>query len=171
MSKLVNVKKARLEIANLLGQDKTLLSLLLNDKPSALTDEVVQGTKVMGLNELISKNYICFSTPLESAMKDISRNTFLLILVDNMTFAQSDGVRASFVLYLSTDNSHSLMDGNRDRLLEGCDRIAEVLQDRKLSSAGQIKITSMQYVNFSTYRQGYAIYLSITDLQERQAEI
>ena len=58
MSKLVNVKKARLEIANLLGQDKTLLSLLLNDKPSALTDEVVQGTKVMGLNELISKNYI-----------------------------------------------------------------------------------------------------------------
>ena len=104
MSKLVNVKKARLEIANLLGQDKTLLSLLLNDKPSALTDEVVQGTKVMGLNELISKNYICFSTPLESAMKDISRNTFLLILVDNMTFAQSDGVRASFVLYLSTDN-------------------------------------------------------------------
>ena len=169
MSKLVNVKKARLEIASLLGQDKTLLSLLLNDKPSALTDEVVQGTKVMGLNELISKNYICFSTPLESAMKDISRNTFLVILVDSMTFAQSDGVRASFVLYFTTDNAHILMDGNR--LLEGCDRIAEVLQDRKLSSAGQIKITSMQYVNFSTYRQGYAIYLSITDLQERQAEI
>lgn len=87
------------------------------------------------------------------------------MVLDTVSFNEEENSRANIFVYITTDDNHVLLDDNKNRLIESADRIVSVLQGKKLSAAGQINVTSMNYVTFSDHRSGYQINLNLTDLQ------
>lgn len=165
---LKNIKKAALEIGQLLAADEILCNLLYIDTPNALQ----QTGHSYSLNDMINDKYITVYPPVETTIKDIERNSFLVILLDNINLRVTDNnIRASFTIYTTTDSDHILLLENKNRLLEMCDRIIQVLDQAKLSSAGAIEIGSVSHVMLSEFRAGYRISLNITDQTNRKAEI
>ena len=166
--KLKNLKKAPIEIASLLAANKTILQLVYDDHPSVLTSP----TEInLGINELINSNYIGFYPATESGINEVDRNTFIVINMEDFGLQNSDSVSASGAVYITTDKAHSLLDGNRLRLLELADAIEGCLNGAKLSSAGVIQVSSINYVVFSDFRSGYRINIRLLDQQGRKAEL
>ena len=64
-----------------------------------------------------------------------------------------------------------ILDGNKLRLLELADSIESCLEGQKLSSAGKITLSSINYVVFSDFRSGYRINFRLNDQQARKAEL
>ena len=166
MEMLKNIKKALKEISLLLAQDEQLARLLYNDKSSALKEEGPSDWR-----SLIYDNYIRLTIPNETAIENTQQNTFIVLVLDTVSFNEEENSRANIFVYITTDANHILLDDNKNRLIEGADRIVSVLQSKKLSAAGQINVTSMNYVTFSDHRGGYQINLNLTDLQSGKVEL
>ena len=166
--KLKNLKKAPIEIASLLAANKKVVQLIKDDSPSALTQPKEQENTVQ---ELISSNYIGFYPATESGINEIDRNTFIIINMEDFGLQNSDSVSASGTVYITTDKAHSLLDENRLRLLELADTIEGCLDGAKLSSAGVVQVSSINYVVFSDFRSGYRINIRLLDQQGRKAEL
>ena len=165
---LRNIKKAALEIGQLLASNNTLCSLLYNDTPDALNIT----NRIYSLNEMLNDKYITVYPPVETTIKESTRNSFLVILLDSINLmVPDDNARASFTIYVTTDSDHILLNDNKNRLLEMCDQVLTSLDRVKLSSAGAISISSISHVMLSEFRAGYRIALSITDQTSRKAEI
>ena len=166
--KLKNLKKAPIEIASLLAANKKVVQLIKDDSPSALTQPKEQQNTVQ---ELINSNYIGFYPATESGINEIDRNTFIIINMEDFGLQNSDSVSASGTVYITTDKAHSLLDENRLRLLELADTIEGCLDGAKLSSAGVVQVSSINYVVFSDFRSGYRINIRLLDQQGRKAEL
>lgn len=167
--KLKNLKKAPMEIATLLAADDTVIQLVYNDNQSALSSP--KEIKI-NIQDLINSNYIGFYPATESGIKDIDRNTFIIINLEDINLQQADNnVSASGAVYITTDKSHCLLDNNKLRLLELADAIEGCLEGQKLSSAGKILLSSINYVVFSDFRSGYRINFRLMDQQSRKAEL
>lgn len=168
MRSLRNLKKCVLEIAQILAQDDILCRLLVNDSDNAL-DEVVTG---IDLNDLIDDNYICMFPPVENRIEDYGRNTFITILLDEISFL-SDGQNnlGTIIIYTSTNADHLLLANNKNRLLEMNDRVAQLLDGKKLSSAGTLRLQTMLHTMLSEFHAGYRIRLTIVDQESGKAEI
>lgn len=164
MEKLANIKKAVKEIALLLSLDDQLKCLLINEKD---TDNIPTFT----VNDLLKNEYISMYPPIESGIQKIDRHTFIVILIDSINLMNSENSRANISVYVSTDSEHIGWAQNQNRLLEMCDRVIDVLDEKKLSSAGQINITSINHVMLSEFRAAYRLNLNLTDIQVRKAEI
>lgn len=167
--KLKNLKKIPFEIATTLAADDIIVRLLYDDDPSVLnkTTDIA-----ISMQELISSNYIGFYPATESGIKDIDRSTFIIInMEDFMLTTQDNNTRATGAIYITTDKSHCLLLNNKHRLLELVDRIETVLNGRKLSAAGEIDLTSVNYVVFSDFRSGYRINFKCFDQANRKAEL
>lgn len=163
-----NLKKAAIEIGQLLASNGKLCNLLYLDTPDALQVE----PHSYSLNEMINEKYVTVYPPVETAIKNAERNTFIVILLDNINLYVADNnTRASFTIYVTTDADHILLNENKNRLLEMCDEVLTTLHETKLSSAGAIEVTSISHVMLSEFRAGYRIALSITDQSHRKAEI
>ena len=168
MTTLKNIKKAPLEMGQLLANNNKLCNLLYLDIPSALEETSISHS----LNDLINDHYITIYPPVETAIKDNTRNSFLIILLDNVNLQVADNnTRANFVVYVTTDVDHILLNNNKNRLLEMCDEVIKTLNGVKLSSAGIVQVSSIAHVMLSEFRAGYRISLSLTDQASRKAEI
>jgi hypothetical protein len=167
--KLRNLKKAPFEIATLLAGNPNIVRLIYDDKPSVLIDK---REFTLSIEDLIEQNYIGFYPATESGIKEIDKNTFIIINFEDFSLQNTDNnIGVSGSIYITTDKSHCLLSENRLRLLELIDEIEETLENKKLSSAGQIHINSANYVVFSDFRSGYRINLRIYDQQTRKAEL
>lgn len=175
--KLRNLKKVPFEVAEKLiitdnfgkleARDN-ILKLLFHDDMSALNKEVSPTT----IEYLIQKDYIGFYPATESGIKEIERNTFLIINLEDFSFQGADNnTSVSGSIYITTDKDHCLLENKKLRLLELMDAIETMLEGEKLSSAGQISITSAHYVVFSDFRSGYRINFRINDQATRKAEL
>ena len=167
MVKLINIKKAPIEIATILAQDDIIKKLLIIDDPEALERPVPDKT----LNDLLQEHYISMEPPVENRIEEYSRNTFISILVDTIMPAAEDNTRANFVIYASTNMDHILLKDNKNRLLELCDRIVQLLQNKKISTAGQINFNSMSHLMLSEFHTAYRLSLSSTDQQKKVGDI
>lgn len=168
MNKLRNIKNAVFEIAQILGQDDILCRLLVVDDNDPFNAERPN----KDVNDLISEKYISMYTPTENAIEDFGRNTFVSIIIDNISLTSADAnSRAIISIYVSTDLSHTIIKNNKNRLLEMCDRIETLLDNAKLSSAGQITVSSIQHVMLSELHDAYRLGCSISDQIIRKAEI
>ena len=169
--KLKNFEKLPFEIATrLLTKDDKLaeeiISLLCDDSNN-LSSFV---TKT--LQELIAEEYINFTPATESGIKDISRNTFLVINTEDFNFNLSDSnINVIGSIYITTDKSHYLLSDNSLRLLKLADAIISALDNEKMSSAGKISISSMNYVVFSEFRGGFRINFRCVDQPTKKAEL
>lgn len=163
--KLKNIKKVPFEIATILAANQKIIRLIYNDNPSVLTD---QQDILLTTQQLISLNYIGFYPATETGIKDIDKNTFIII---NMEDISLDNISANGSIYITTDKAHCLLENNTLRMLELADEIESTLENQKLSSAGQIHLTSINYVVFSDFRSGYRINFRLNDQQNRKAEL
>lgn len=166
--KLKNLKHTPIEIAQVLASNQKIVSLLYNDSEFALTTPV----PTIPIGELINNDYIGFYPATESGIKNIERNSFIIINLEDFSLQATDNnTTASGAIYITTDKSHCLLAENKLRLLELADEIDSTLDGQKLSSAGQIRLTSVNYVVFSDFRSGYRINFRINDQQHRKAEL
>ena len=167
--KLKNLKKAPIEIASLLAANKKIIQLIKDDSPSALTQPKDFETSVQ---ELINSEYVGFYPATETGIKEINRNTFIIINLEDFSLHTTDkNVNASGAIYVTTDRAHCLLDNNSLRLLELADAIEGCLEGVKLTSAGTLQISSINYVVFSDFRSGYRINIRLADQQSRKAEL
>ena len=166
--KLKTLKKTPFQIAQLIASNPTVVNLIYNDSPSVLTDENV----VVDFNSLVTDGYINFYPATDAGIRDMQRNTFIIINLEDFNLNSTDSnTTATGAIYITTDKAHSLLDNNKLRLLELADEIETTLADQKLASAGQIKMMSMTYVVFSEFRSGYRISFRLADQQTRKAEL
>lgn len=166
--RLKNLKKAPMEIASLLATDEKVVKLIYNDSPSALTESF----SPVSMQDLINQDYIGFYPAIESGIKDIERNTFIIINTEDFSLAQAGiNTTVSGSIYVTTDKAHSLLTNGAIRLLELVDAIDSCLENQKLSSAGKISLVDVQYVTFSDFRCGYRIGFRLIDQQNRKAEL
>jgi hypothetical protein len=167
--KLRKLKDVPYQIAQILASSEDVVRLIYSDEPSVL---LTKNQITVGVNDLINDDYIGFYPATESGIKDIERNTFIIINCEDFNLQAADkNVSASGAIYITTDKAHSLLSQGKLRLLELADAIDSVLNDQKLSAAGQISLTSINYVVFSDFRSGYRINFRVHDQQTRKAEL
>lgn len=166
MKTLKNIKKAPFEIGQILAANKEICALLLDDTNDPKAADAT-------FNDLLTKNYITIYPPVaDGAIKDYTRNTYLVILIDAInTNANENNLSVSGTIYITTDESHILLTNNRNRLLELADKILQVLDGVKISSAGEIHVTDIMHIMLTNFRAGYRISFTFSDQQARKAEI
>lgn len=154
MGKLINIKRAPIEIAQLLYNNKTLMSLITNTN----IDNPIDWTTI------VAQKYISLCPPLEDGTITGERDLSLIILLDriNMNGADSNMI-VSGKIYINAEASRILDSNYNNLLLEIVDEICNTIDGVKLTASGQISINSINYISYSTMRCGYSINFSFTD--------
>lgn len=154
MGRLINIKRAPIEIAQLLYNNKTLMSLITNTN----IDNPIDWTTI------VAQKYISLCPPLEDGTITGERDLSLIILLDriNMNGADSNMI-VSGKIYINAEASRILDSNYNNLLLEIVDEICNTIDSVKLTASGQIAINSINYVSYSTMRCGYSINFSFTD--------
>ena len=154
MGKLINIKRAPIEIAQLLYNNKTLISLITNTN----IDNPIDWTTIL------AQKYISLCPPLEDGTITGERDLSLIILLDriNMNGADSNMI-VSGKIYINAEASRILDSNYNNLLLEIVDEICNTIDGVKLTASGQIAINSINYISYSTMRCGYSINFSFTD--------
>lgn len=154
MGKLINIKRAPIEIAQLLYNNKTLMSLITNTN----IDDPIDWTTI------VAQKYISLCPPLEDGTITGERDLSLIILLDriNMNGADSNMI-VSGKIYINAEASRILDSNYNNLLLEIVDEICNTIDGVKLTASGQISINSINYISYSTMRCGYSINFSFTD--------
>lgn len=154
MGKLINIKRAPIEIAQLLYNNKTLMSLITNTN----IDNSIDWTTI------VAQKYISLCPPLEDGTITGERDLSLIILLDriNMNGADSNMI-VSGKIYINAEASRILDSNYNNLLLEIVDEICNTIDGVKLTASGQIAINSINYISYSTMRCGYSINFSFTD--------
>lgn len=163
MNKLKNIFKVPFEIADILSKDNIIQKLLYNDSPSALEE-----TSTIDNNILLDENYIQIGMPSESGIENYNHNTIININIDSLS-VPSDSAHG-FILISTADQTLPL-NNNKRRLWEISAEIEKVLNSKKLSTAGEINIDNINFINLSTFRSGYIIHFSLVDQWGRKAEL
>ena len=146
-------------MATLLAQDDVVKKLLVIDDKDALQEE----TPSYDLNKLLEEHYISIYPPVENRIEEYDRNTFLSILLNTIT--GQDNQTGNYIIYVSTDTAHIALSNNQDRLLELVDKVCLILEGAKLTSAGEISITTIAYQSLSDLHPAYRISVHIKDQQ------
>ena len=154
MGKLINIKRAPIEIAQLLYNNKKLISLITNTN----IDNPIDWPPI------VAQKYISLCPPLEDGTITGERDLSLIILLDriNMNGADSNMI-VSGKIYINAEASRILDSNYNNLLLEIVDEICNTIDGVKLTASGQIAINSINYVSYSTMRCGYSINFSFTD--------
>ena len=154
MGKLINIKRAPIEIAQLLYNNKTLISLITN----------TNGDDSIDWTTIVAQKYISLCPPLEDGTITGERDLSLIILLDriNMNGADSNMI-VSGKIYINAEASRILDSNYNNLLLEIVDEICNTIDGVKLTASGQIAINSINYILYSTMRCGYSINFSFTD--------
>lgn len=154
MGRLINIKRAPIEIAQLLYNNKTLMSLITNTN----IDNPIDWTTI------VAQKYISLCPPLEDGTITGERDLSLIILLDriNMNGADSNMI-VSGKIYINAEANRILDSNYNNLLLEIVDEICNTIDGVKLTASGQIAINSINYISYSTMRCGYSINFSFTD--------
>lgn len=167
MKPLTNIKKAPLEIAQLLSTNETLVKLLCNSEPTALVDSIT----APNLNELISDQYINFYAPTEYGIQNFERTAMISIFIDRAQRHSVDKyMDAAIVVYFCTKTDNILLKDNKNRLLEATDCICQSLEGQKVSASGELELNSISYVFFDDFHAGYRVSFSLNDQQNRKVD-
>lgn len=168
MNRLETINTLPIEIAQLLGNDIQLQQLLTEDD-NRLSKENFQK---LNLNDLLKNEYISFTPVIDNNITNNSRNTFLIINLEEINFEnRNDNASITGAIFVGTDKQHALLSENRLRLLEIILRIYNLLDNYKFSISGVVNINYATFVSFSEYVFGYKIVFNVTEQEVRKAEI
>lgn len=173
MSKMTNIKKVPFEIATILAQNSKIQKLLLDNNADVLTTTSIQNQEgdskdeefTFTANDLINQKYIWLSDPiLEYATQNFDHPTILIISIEEVNlYASQDNIAASGAIFVITDRNSALLENNKLRAWELADEVEKEINDRKLSAAGRITISSIYPILYSKFTSGIRINFSIKD--------
>ena len=160
MNKLINIKKAPAEIAQLLYQNTHLMSLITSEKNS------------LDWNTIIANKYISLCPPLEDGTITNNRNISLIILLERINMnGQDSNIIVSGKIYVNAEMNYLLDNNYNNILLEIVNEICNSIDGVKLTSSGQVKVNSINFITYTPTRCGYSINFSFTDQNLQQVEI
>ena len=144
MNKLINIKKAPAEIAQLLYQNTHLMSLITSEKSS------------LDWNTIIANKYISLCPPLEDGTITNNRNISLIILLERINMnGQDSNIIVSGKIYVNAEMNY-LLDNNYNNIL------LEIVNE---------VVNSINFITYTPTRCGYSINFSFTDQNLQQVEI
>lgn len=165
---ITNIIKNITEIGQLLASNSTITRLVCYDTSDALERPIPD----VNYEDLVNQKLICLYPPVDNGIENITNNTYLILLLDNINLQyQDNNVGASFTLYITTDEGHSLLKSNKNRLHELLNQVIQTLDGVKLTSSGTLEVVMASHVMITEFRAGYRIKLTITDQYTRKAEI
>lgn len=160
MNKLINIKKAPAEIAQLLYQNTHLMSLITSEKSS------------LDWNTIIENKYISLCPPLEDGTITNNRNISLIILLERINMnGQDSNIIVSGKIYVNAEMNYLLDNNYNNILLEIVNEVCNSIDGVKLTSSGQVSVNSINFITYTPTRCGYSINFSFTDQNLQQVEI
>lgn len=173
MKELKLLEKTLFEMIYILASDLEIQKLLYVDDNNYNSDKFTNFA-LLPTQQMIDDEYISIAPHLENGIENSTRNTFLVIQLEDISLESYDGgMRASGAIHIVTDKQHELMKPNRSRLLMIADRIISILEHKKLSAAGELEFNTLSRIVYSEYTFGYRLSFNFTDqqLDNRKAEI
>lgn len=168
MKKLTSIRNSLRDIAFILAKDERIQRLLLVDQ--YYVDD--QPFTPLSLDEMLEKRYICLTPQNENAIRDMGRNTFIIITLQDINLnSNEDNMGVVCRIFIVTDIDHAMIYNYQDRTLLLADYILQDLNDVKLSSASEVKVTYITRVAYNELLSGYQVTLRYNDLSSQQAEI
>lgn len=168
MKNLISIRNSLRDIALILAQDERIQKLLLVDQ----YDVEAETFEPLSLDQMLQQKYICLTPQNENAIRDLGRNTFIIITLQDIAVNSSeDNMSVLSRIFVITDIDHAMIKNYQDRTLLLADYILQDLNEVKLSSAGEIKVTYVTRVAYNELLSGYQITLRYTDQETVIAEI
>lgn len=165
------LKKTLFEIVQLLASNETIQKFLYVDTNDLNSDDF-KLFQPRPAQALLDEEYISIAPHLENAIENSTRNTFLVVQLEEIIFSMTD-IQAQGAIHIVTDKQHELLTPNDSRLLILMNEIIQTLEHKKLSAAGEIVFSSASRVVYSPYTFGYRLNFRFNDqqLNGRKAEI
>lgn len=168
MKNLVSIRNSLRDIALILAQDQRIQQLLMVDQ----YDVESESFEPLSLEEMLNKKYICLTPQNENAIRDIGRNTFIIITLQEVSVNNiEDNMGVLGRIFIVTDIDHAMIKNYQDRTLVLADYILQDLNNHKISSAGEIHVTYITRVAYNEFLSGYQVTFRYTDQSSIIAEI
>lgn len=164
-----NIKKLPLELSRLFAQDEKIQRLLVADSKDALTVTFTPLT----FQQIMEDRYINISPLNETGIKEIGRNTFIIInvITNGQIEKQDNNNYFNGVIFICSDLDHLILDNYNLRLLELMSEIVDITDNQKFSCSGNLQITGVDNVSYSNYLFGYKISFKISDQPSKGADL
>ena len=169
MKQLGKIKNLPQEIIQQLSFNTNLQKLLLIDTqdPFGASD-----FSPLSWDKLIETDYMSIAPIVDDNITNIGRNSFLIVHLDDINmYDWEDNISVSGAIFIGTNLEHCWLKGNKLRLLEMIDEITKTLDGQKFSVAGKAQINRASSIVYSNKSFGYRISFTITDQENRKAEL
>ena len=162
-----NVKLLPLELSRLFSQDEKIQRLVVLDSSDALTRDF----SPLSFKQLMDEKYFSIVPLTETGIKEIGRNTFIVInALTDTALEETDGNNIfSGSIFICSDLDHLVLDNYQLRLVELQERIVDLINKEKFSCSGALQVLSSTTISYSTYLFGYRIDFNITDQPSKGA--
>lgn len=164
-----NIKKLPLELSRLFSQNETIQRLLVIDSIDALSTEFSPLT----FQQLMDDKYISISPLNETGIKEMGRNTFMVINVAiNAVLNKKDNNNIfTGSIFICSDLDHLVLENHDLRLMELQSEIVDIIDGEKFSCSGQLEVLSSTAISYSNYLFGYKIEFQISDQPSKGADL
>ena len=164
-----NIKKLPLELSRLFSQNEKIQRLLIVDTNDALTSTFSPLT----FQQLMDKKYISIAPLNETGIKEMGRNTFMVINVATTTGLRRTDNNNIFkgCIFICSDLDHLVLKNYDLRLVELMSEIVDSIDGEKFSCSGQLEVTSSEAISYSNYLFGYKIQFEISDQPSKGADL
>lgn len=154
------------EIAIRLASNVELQKYLLIDNK----DINAENFQPLTIQQLLDQQYICNGSQNEDAIAKMGRNTFLVISLRDITFADKN-INVYGNIYIVNNINNHFVNNHEDRCLHIANAIIKSIDGLKLSSSIQIGVTSLSRVTYTQFLSGYMLNFNFSDQAEKEAEL
>lgn len=164
-----NIKKLPLELSRLFSQNETIQRLLVIDSNDALSTTFTPLT----CKQLMDEKYISIIPLNETGIKDMGRNTFIVINVCTTSVLDKKDANNVFngSIFICSDLDHLLLQDYNLRLLSLMETIVDAIDGQKFSCSGELEVINSKAVSYSNYLFGYHIEFQISDQPSKGADL
>lgn len=164
-----NIKKLPLELSRLFSQNEIIQRLLVDDTVDALTSTFTPLT----FKQLMDDKYISIIPLNETGIKEMGRNTFMVINVGTSTVLSKKDNNNVFTgtIFICSDLDHLMLKDHMLRLFELQSEIIDIIDGTKFSCSGELDVLSSTAISYSNYLFGYKIEFQISDQPSKGADL
>jgi hypothetical protein len=156
MSSIKNIDRVIMEIKKMLIGNEDIRKLMAVNTPDALSSEAPSKSSV---SDLILTTPAVYMTEDENQVK---YNTFAVIYVPLFEFnSQMNDI--TFAIDLFTRKELIELDNSQLRLHQLLSQIVDTIDNKRVSMAGRVQVTTATYINIGNRYLGFQIEMSILD--------
>lgn len=156
MSSIKNIDRVVSEIKKMLLNNENIRKLIAVNTPNALASEVPSKNTV---SEFILTSPAVYMTEDEN---QVNYNTFAVVYIPLLEF-NSQMNDLTFAIDLFTRKELIELDNSQLRLHQLLAEIVESIDNKRVSMAGRIQLTTATYINIGNRYLGFQIEMSIID--------